>query len=222
MLMLFGCSFEEKAQAQAPVTARTQAGRSLLDVIVEPGTAFAAVLVILFGVAHGSILNFIAVRATELHLTNPGAFFIVGTVCIFLARLVTGKIYDRKGPAWVMIPGAILLFGGLVTVSGMHSMTFYLAASVLHGFGVGMLYPALQTEIINAVQPNRRSGASATFSNAFDVGLGGGSVLLGLYAEHAGLASAYLCAAAAVGILLVVYAGRMVAERATGAVTEED
>lgn len=81
----------------------------------------------------------------------------------------------------------------------------FLIAAVLYGLGVGMLFPALQAEIINRVAPERRSAASATFSNALDVGLGGGSVLLGMLAQAAGLANAYLTAAGIMVLFLVTY-----------------
>ncbi|PKU22143.1 MFS transporter [Telmatospirillum siberiense] len=207
-LLLSTCGFSS-APTSAPHPERHEAPaigrRSVLDIFVEPGTLFPAFLVIMMGIAHGSVINFIAVYANELHLANPGYFFILGTGCIFLSRLAMGKVYDRKGPAWVVLPGVILLLTGLVTVAEASTMEVYLAAAVLHGFGIGMLFPALQTATISDVAPQRRSAASATFSNALDIGLGGGSVLLGMFAQKAGLPSAYLCAAAVMGVFLVIY-----------------
>ncbi|MDR3435470.1 MFS transporter [Telmatospirillum sp.] len=207
LLSLAGCSFPSRA----PVASHPRLSRSfgdhttIMDIFVERGTKLPAFLMVLFGIGYGSVLNFIAVYASELHLANPGYFFILGTSCIFLSRLGVGKIYDRKGAAWVILPGAVLFLGGLVMVAETTSTTMFLAASVLYGLGVGMLYPALQAEIINMVPPERRSGASATFSNALDVGLGGGSVLLGLFAERAGLSAAYFAAAAVMIVFLAVY-----------------
>jgi predicted MFS family arabinose efflux permease len=178
----------------------------LVDIFVEPGTVFLAILVVLMGIAYGSVLNFIALYATELGLANPGYFFISGTLCIFLSRVGTGRIYDRKGPGWIILPGAALLLGGVFLVAQTTSMTSYLAASAFYGLGIGMLFPALQAGIINAVAPRRRSAASATFSNALDLGLGGGSVLLGMYAEKSGLSAAYLAAAATMMVFVVIYA----------------
>ncbi|HXP97976.1 MAG TPA: MFS transporter [Telmatospirillum sp.] len=217
ILWLGGCAFSE---CEGPLVAdgrrMTMVSRrhaSLIDIVVERGTMFPSLLVLLFGIAYGSVLNFIAVYANEQHLSSPGSFFILGTVCIFISRLVMGKVYDRKGAAWVVLPGVLLLLGGLVMVAETTSMTLYLGASIFYGLGVGMLYPALQTAIINGVSADRRSGASATFSNALDVGLGGGSVLLGMFAERTSLSAAYLCAAAAMAVLLVVYLCHLAIQR---------
>lgn len=215
-LCLSVCRFTPSAPSvPEPVGSEASAvrRRSLVDIFVEKGTIFPAFLVILMGIAHGSIINFIAVYANELHISNPGYFFILGTCCIFVSRLFTGKIYDRKGPAWVILPGVSLLLAGLVTVAGATSLDTYLAGAVLHGFGIGMLYPALQTATISGVAAQRRSAASATFSNALDIGLGGGSVLLGMFAEKAGLSSAYLCAAATMGVFLVIYVFHMMSRK---------
>ena len=48
--------------------------------------------------------------------------------------------------------------------------------------------------------------ASAAFSNALDLGLGGGSVLLGMLAQGWGLADAFLAASAALLLMLGVLA----------------
>jgi MFS family permease len=217
LLSLAGCSFPPRSRVVShPRGARSLGDHgAIIDIFVERGTKLPALLMVLFGIGYGSVLNFIAVYATELHLPNPGYFFILGTSCIFVSRLGVGKIYDNKGAAWVILPGAVLFLGGLVMVAETTSTTMFLAASVLYGLGVGMLYPALQAEIINMVPPERRSGASATFSNALDVGLGGGSVLLGLFAERAGLSAAYFSAAAVMVVFLGVYSCHLTLQKGT-------
>lgn len=64
---------------------------------------FQAFLALLFGVCIGGVLNFIAILAKEAHITNAGSFFLICTLCIFVSRLVTGRIFDKKGPAWVIL-----------------------------------------------------------------------------------------------------------------------
>ena len=214
---LAGCALPSRAsdlENAKPSRGSERERKRLLDVFVARGTLFPAFLTVLFGIGYGSVLNFIAVFAVERHIPNPGLFFIVGTTCIFLARVVMGRVYDRKGPIWVVLPGAASFLAGLSLIAATSSVAPFLTAAALYGFGVGALFPALQTAAINAVAPHRRSAASATFSNALDLGLGGGSVLLGLYAERAGLSAAYAAGAAVMIVFLVVYLGRAVARRA--------
>lgn len=190
----------------APSTYVASRMRSLAARLVEPGTRRAALMIVLFGVAYGGVLNFVAVYARDIGLDLAGAYFIVATGCIVLSRLATRRIYDRFGMVWSVVPGAVALGAGVVLLAFATHAPAFLASAALYGWGVGMLFPALQTEIMVAVSPARRAGASAAFSNALDLGLGGGSVLLGLLAQGWGLADAFLAASTALLLMLGVLA----------------
>lgn len=178
---------------------------SLLDKIVETKALFQAFLTLLFGACVGGLLSFVALLAREVHIQNAGYFFLVCTACVFLSRLVTGKIFDTKGHAWVIFPGAVLLTLGSLLLSQTTTITLLLASAILYGFGIGATMPALQTWIINIVPANRRSIASATFYNFMDIGVGGGSIILGIFAEKTGYSSVYLYSAAIMVIFLISY-----------------
>lgn len=178
---------------------------SFWNKLVEKRLLFQAFLSLLFGVCIGGVLNFIALLAKEAHIANAGSFFLMCTGCIFLSRLVTGRIFDKKGPAWVILPGAILFLSGFVVLAQSKSLTAFLAASALYGFGYGTIFPAVQTWMFNLVPPARRSAASATFYNMIDIGNGVGSVALGMLAGQYGYASIYWCSAIIMGIFLVSY-----------------
>jgi MFS family permease len=196
----------EKADAAAEAASRTTT--SWTATFVEKGTSRAALMTVLFGAAYGSVLNFVAVYAQEMQSSFAGMFFVIATTCIFVARLGTAKAYDLKGPAWVIAPGAVVMGTGLTVLALGSSTAMFLSAAALYGAGVGMLFPALQAETLSPVAPHRRSAASATFSNALDTGLGGGSVVLGLFAESAGLSAAYLVATGCcVAVLAALFAG---------------
>lgn len=175
------------------------------DKLVEKRLFFQAFLSLLFGVCIGGVLNFIALLAKEAHIANAGSFFLMCTGCIFLSRLVTGRIFDKKGPAWVILPGAILFLSGFVVLAQSKSLTAFLTASALYGFGYGTIFPAVQTWMFNLVPAARRSAASATFYNMIDIGNGVGSVALGMLAGQYGYASIYWCSAIIMGIFLVSY-----------------
>ncbi len=180
---------------------------SLLDKLIEKRLLFQAFLTILFGICIGGVLNFIALLAKEVHIANAGYFFLVCTLCIFLSRLVTGRIFDRKGPAWVLLPGSVLFLLGFAVLAQSKTMPVFLAASALYGFGYGTLFPAMQTWMFNLVPPSKRSAASATFYNMVDIGNGAGSVALGILAGKWGYASIYWCSTAIMGLFLASYLG---------------
>ncbi|MDU2066790.1 MAG: MFS transporter [Sporomusaceae bacterium] len=186
---------------------------SFKDKLFEKGTGMPSLLTMLFGLSYGSINTFVAMLAQEAHIDNSGAFFVVGTICVFLSRPIGGKIFDAKGPAWIMIPGSILLFSALVILIQTHSFTLLLTAAVLYGFGGGLLLPALITWMLNIVAPDRRSAASATFYNMLDVGTSAGAILLGMVAEHIGFIKMYIFSAGAMALFLLFFVGQMVLTR---------
>lgn len=186
-------------------TSHNQENSSFIDKLLERRLLFQAFLTVLFGICIGGVLNFIALLAKEAHIANAGYFFLICTLCIFLSRLVTGRIFDKKGPAWVILPGTILFLLGFVVLAQSKSMASFLTASALYGFGYGTIFPAIQTWMFNLVPASKRSAASATFYNMVDIGNGVGSVALGVLAGKLGYASIYWCSSIIMGIFLISY-----------------
>ena len=212
------CSISEDRSEQLAAPEKS----SFIDKLVEKDLWFQAFLSLLFGVCIGGVLNFIALLAQEAHIANAGAFFLMCTACIFLSRLVTGHIFDRKGPAWVIFPGAILFLSGFVVLAQSKSMTSFLIASALYGFGYGTIFPAIQTWMFNLVSPAKRSSASASFYNMIDIGNGVGSVALGVLAGTFGYASIYWCSAIIMGLFLLSYAWFVIQEKYASSSDLED
>ena len=138
LLALLACSISPSlnhpAAGAAPAAAATE-GTSWIAAVVEKGTSRAALMTVLFGAAYGSVLNFVAVYAQEMQSSFAGMFFVIATICIFLARLVTAKAYDLKGPTWVIAPGAVVMGTGLAVLALGSSTTMFLSAASLYGVG---------------------------------------------------------------------------------------
>ena len=113
-------------------------------------------------------------------------FFVFGTAFTFLSRLIGGKLYDRRGPFFVILPGAVLYAAALYIVIEAQNLPVLLGASVFYGLGAGLLMPSLMTWIFTLVSAERRNGASATFYNMMDLGTCLGIVLLGILAGFTG------------------------------------
>ncbi|HWR42202.1 MAG TPA: MFS transporter [Sporomusa sp.] len=195
----------QASQVPSVAIASAEKTQSGFDNFVERKAVFPAFLSLLFGVCIGGVLSFVTLLAKEVHVTNAGYFFLIATSNVFLVRLVVGRVFDQKGPAWVIIPGAVVLFIGLAILSTVSSPTAFLWAAACYGLGTGSLFPALQAWMINMVTPERRSIASATFYNALDMGVGGGAILLGLLAAHSGYQSVYFYSASVIVCFLVAY-----------------
>ena len=169
--------------------------------LFEAGTGVPAVLTILFGAAYGSVNTFIAMLANEIGIDHAGLFFVVGTLFIFISRPFGGRLFDRKGPFFVILPGSIFFIVALVLIFMAMSLPLLLLASVFYGFGGGLLLPALMTWMLNLVQADRRSAAGATFYNMLDIGTSSGLILLGSLAGSIGYAAMYRY----VAVIMVVF-----------------
>jgi MFS family permease len=81
-------------------------------------------------------------------------------------------------------------------------------ASLLYGLSSGALFPALQALSLAGVSLDRRTEATASFMNSYDLGFGLGSLLMGQLAfmTHR-YATVYLAAAGACLLFLAFYLG---------------
>ena len=181
------CSEAETAPA-LPVSA---AQSSVHNRFFEAGTGVPAVLTVLFGAAYGSVNTFIAMLDNEVGIDHAGVFFVVGTLFIFISRPFGGRLFDRKGPFLVILPGSVSFIVALVLIFMADSLPFLLLASVFYGLGGGLLLPALMTWMLNLVRADRRSAAGAAFYNMLDIGTSSGLILLGSLAGNIGYAAMY-------------------------------
>ncbi|MDT8902433.1 MFS transporter [Anaeroselena agilis] len=197
----------------APAPSSGRGAASLLDRVLERKAVFPACLALLTGAALSGVLGFVALMAKQAHLTTVGYFFTVTTSFVFLSRLFVGRIFDSRGHAWVILPGAVCLLIGQIILSQTATTPVLLTAAVFQGLGVGILFPSLQAWMVGLVPPDRRGIVNATFYNFLDTGVGCGAVVLGIVAEAAGYPAVYLTAAAVMGLFIVVYAASLVRGR---------
>ncbi|MDC0612733.1 MFS transporter, partial [Vibrio sp.] len=186
---------------------------SFSDQFAVKGARFPALLTLLFGVGYGSVLNFASVFSEEQGIGNAGYFFLVSTICVCISRVFSGRIYDKKGAAFTIIPGIILFLISFYSLYYVRTQFSFLLCSILYGFGLGALFPALQTEILNRVPESRSSSASATFYNMLDIGNGCGAILYGMIAVNTGYAKLFTLSGGVMTLMLILYSLNVVKRR---------
>jgi MFS family permease len=178
---------------------------SLLSRLVERQALFPSLLVLLLGVTYGGIVSFITLFGKEAGIGNVGWFFLLNALSVFVIRPISGKIFDKKGHFWVLFPGAFFTITGLLLLSYSTSMQLLILAAIFYGIGFGSIQPSLQAWTIHRTAPNRRGAANATFYNAFDLGIGGGGMILGAIAARTNYAHMYRYSILLLVVYIVIY-----------------
>jgi predicted MFS family arabinose efflux permease len=120
-------------------------------------------------------------------------------------RPFTGKIYDRKGPSYVIYPALALFAVGLIVLSQINSLIGFMFAAIFIGMGFGSVQPCLQTLAIQRAAPQRIGHATSTFFTFYDLGIALGSILLGILITAQGYSMSYLLCAVIVLLSLLFY-----------------
>ncbi|SEF50742.1 MFS transporter [Paenibacillus sp. UNC499MF] len=182
--------------------------------LIEPGALLPSLLLFFTAVCYGGIVTFLTLFGKEAGIGNVGWFFVCNAVMLLITRPLTGLVYDRKGPAWVLYPGAFFTGAGLWLLSYAHSAASLAAAAAVFGAGFGSVQPALLAWTIDRTEPSRRGAANGTFYSANDLGIGTGSMLLGAFASLVGsYGAAYRWSVLLIVLLLVIYSAYLLQNR---------
>ena len=132
-------------------------------------------------------------------------FFLVFAAVMLLTRPFTGRLFDEKGPQYVMIPGFLIFCHRSCSIGIYGFGVVFLIAGGFVGFGYGALFTSFQTLAVQSTTHERSGYATATFFTFFDSGLALGSYVLGIIALHFGYQNVYLLAAFLAVIVFIIY-----------------
>jgi len=155
--------------------------------------ALKAALVLFFmTLTYGGIVTFLPLYAEELGITNVGPFFTVYALALMAARPLSGKYYDLKGPKLIVLFGLLCISAATFLLSSSSSLGEFFTAGILYGVGFGSVHPTMMALAIHDIEPQRRGAVNGMIGSAFDLGIGLGSVLLGLISAKLGFSAMYL------------------------------
>lgn len=141
----------------------------------------------------GVMSSFIALYADKSGIGNAGLYFTVSAVCVVVARLLTGRLSDKRGVVFTMVPGFVCGILALVSLILAPSVNFLLFVSgAFIGFGNGMLQPAINAAALERAPENRRGAASTTFFIPVDVGFSLSAAIGGVTIQYFGYTPTYL------------------------------
>lgn len=203
LVCVLAITFKETAAAhtQQPVEIR-------LTTLFETRVLLYAVITFFIAILYSSIISFVTLLGKELAIANPGSYFLAYASTLILSRPYAGKALDSSGPKTIMAIGFAALALSFLLLFFASSYVGFILSGLCLGIGFGIVQPTTLALAINRVEPLRRGAANGTIFTAFDLGVGLGSILLGLLSEYAGLATMYLICALLVIIPLVLFYGQ--------------
>lgn len=173
--------------------------------LFEKSALLPAVLCFLHSITFGGIMSFIMLFGQETGIENIGIYFVGHVSMILISRPFAGKLFDRKGHAFVIVPGVLLMIVGLLMLSYSTSIYALIASSLFYGLGYGAAHPSLQAWAIQRSPKERKGAANGTFLSSLDLGYSVGAVLLGLIATHTNYATMYRISILFLVVFAVIY-----------------
>ncbi|MFQ5945977.1 MAG: MFS transporter [Anaerolineae bacterium] len=196
-------------------------GRGFWQVLRAPGVRSVALLRLAMGVSFGAILAFLPLFVIERGLGNTGLFFSAYGLALLMIPVPAGRISDRVGRPAVIGAGTTVAALALALLSGLGAVQDMIILGLIFGGGFGGARVALDAHVADSVVAQERGTAFGAVFAAFDLGIGVGSLLLGLLAGALGYANLYLLAgilfgmAGAVTVFLIRRETRLTAEPAS-------
>lgn len=170
---------------------------------VEPEIFLPSVLLLWLNLALPSMTNFIVLYARELAVENFGIYFIICGVTSLLARPGLGRLSDKIGRGRSIAAGFMLQVLALSLITLVSSLPGILIAGVLYMLGNSIGSATILALAVERADPRRRGKAMATFSMAYPLSYGVGSLMTGSTVEVAGYVGMFL-------ILATVEAGGLI------------
>jgi len=177
-----------------------------IDNLLLKEAVFPALVLLLSGMAYNAVTTFLVVYAQGVGIDKPSLFFTVYSVVILFVRLTSGRIVDKKGPDYIIVPSGFFFVGCLCLLGGLKNNLMLYAAAICLGFGYSATLSTLMAVAFMRTTVNRRGMASSTINIGMDIGTGLGSVFGGFLSDWFGYSTMYymLCIPVILAVLIFV------------------
>ncbi|MEK3751685.1 MFS transporter [Paenibacillus sp. FSL E2-8871] len=166
-----------------------------------------AILNVLLAITYGGLLSFIALFGEAVHLEQVGLFFLFNAITIIIIRPISGRLFDKRGPAAVLIPAAVCVVASLTVLSYTTSMPMLIISALLYGLGFGAIQPTIQAWMLRTSTPVQYGMANSMFYNSTDLGVASGAIILGAISAASDYGMMYRYSAGFMVLFLIIYIG---------------
>lgn len=151
------------------------------------------VIMVCIGLSYGVLSTYLAIYGVEQlgMTTGTGAWFAVLSGGLILSRLIGARSLRRGRVVQNVSRGILISVFGYLLFASLHNAVGYYGAAIIIGLGNGHIWPGMQTMFINLAPANKRGTANSTQLTCWDIGMGLGVVMGGLFAHHMGYGAAF-------------------------------
>lgn len=166
------------------------------------GALVPGVFTALVGYVSGTVFVMAPIIGGLLGLSNVGVYVTVLSVGTLVVRPLTAWLSDRKGRAWVIMPGMLVMALALYLIVVLRDPIWGFVPAFLFGMGNASAIPGLMAWSIDRSGESERGAAVNTFYGCFEIGIFLGASAQGVLVSQSGLASYTFT-----GIVMLVAAG---------------
>ena len=146
-----------------------------------------------YAFSYGVIATYIAIYGKEeLGITGgSGVYFILLSVGLIMSRLIGSRTLREGKIVRNASLGVCVSVCGYLLFAALHNPVGFYASALIIGLGNGHMWPAFQTMFINLAPHTQRGTANSSILISWDIGIGLGILVGGVFVEHLGYHSAF-------------------------------
>ncbi|MGI6741981.1 MAG: MFS transporter [Brevefilum sp.] len=118
--------------------------------------------------------------------SGVGYFFTISAITLIFARPLIGKLTDKYGLMWAVVPSLICFSASLILLSFSKTLGMFLVAGFLSAFGFSSVQPAIFAATMKNTDIDRRGAAISTSYIGIDLGTLTGPIVGGAIAGKFG------------------------------------
>lgn len=189
----------------------------LADAFYKPAIPFMLNMIFIM-IPFGAVIAYSSILAQEKGLSAVTPFFYIFLVAgMLISKFSTQKMIDAGRHAILVVFSLIVLFLTMGSYLFLNTAVHLLAAGFFLGIGYGILQPLFQSFVTGTTPAPKRGAANATYLLSYDIGIGIGSLLMGMFQEGIGLSAGFAITSLAYiigGLIYALYADRYYARLA--------
>jgi MFS family permease len=139
-----------------------------------------------------ALTAFFPLYAIRHGVTNPGFFFTMIAIMLFLGRAFGGKILDLYSREKVILPCLVSYIVSMAILTFSETLPMFILVATIWGVGNAFLSPALMAYTLDRVGSSV-GPAMGTFTAISDLGLSLGPVIMGIVVHSTSYSVMFLC-----------------------------